>query len=63
VRNNLFSANDFKAIVENQQAHKLSSLPRAIIKPLGDAKTQLIVNMEPDKSDICEYELIFSKNL
>jgi hypothetical protein len=41
----------------------MSPLPRTIIKPLGDAKTQLIVNMEPDKSDISEYELIFSQNL
>jgi len=63
VRNNLFSANDFKAIVENQATTKISPLPRTIIKPLGDAKTQLIVNMEPDKSDISAYELIFSQNL
>ena len=63
VRNNLFSANDFKAILENQEANKVSSLPRAQIKPLGDAKTQLIVNIEPDKSDIREYELIFNQNL
>jgi transposase len=63
VRNSLFSANDFKAILENQEANKVSSLPRAQIKPLGDAKTQLIVNIEPDKSDIREYELIFNQNL
>lgn len=63
VRNNLFSANDFKAILENQEANKVPSLPRTQIKPLGDAKTQLIVNIEPDKSDIREYELIFNKNL
>jgi hypothetical protein len=63
VRNSLFSANDFKAILENQEANKVSSLPRTQIKPLGDAKTQLIVNIEPDKSDITEYELIFNQNL
>jgi len=63
VRNNLFSANDFKAILENQEANKVSSIPRLQIKPLGDAKTQLIVNIEPDKSDIREYELIFNQKL
>ena len=63
VRNSLFSANDFKAILENQEANKVSSLPRTQIKPLGDAKTQLIVNIEPDKSDIREYELIFNQKL
>ena len=32
------------------------------IKPLGDSKTQLIVNIRPDKADILDYELIFNKN-
>jgi transposase len=63
VRNNLFSASDFKSILQGQQAGKAHPTPRPVIKPLGDAKTQLIVNIEPERSDIREYEVIFNQSL
>jgi hypothetical protein len=63
VRNSLFSANDFKSILDGQQTNKTHSAPRPLIKPLGDAKTQLIVNIEPERSDIREYEVIFNQSL
>jgi transposase len=63
VRNSLFSANDFKAILESQQADKKRAVPRAMIKPLGDAKTQLMVHIEPERSDINEYEVIFNQSI
>ena len=63
VRNNLFSAGDFKSILESQGAEKRPEIPRMHIKPLGDAKTQLIVNMQPKKSDIGRYESIFNQNM
>ncbi|MDX9774310.1 MAG: IS21 family transposase [Bacteroidales bacterium] len=62
VRNSLFSASDFKSILQGQQAGRAHSTPRQVIKPLGDAKTQLIVNIEPERSDIREYEVIFNQN-
>jgi hypothetical protein len=63
IRNSLFSANDFKSILESQQLDKVHKAVRPLIKPLGDAKTQLIVNIEPEKSDIREYEVIFNQSL
>lgn len=63
VRNSLFSANDFKSIIEGQGTDKKRSVTSPQIKPLGDAKTQLIVNIEPEKSDINDYESIFNKNI
>lgn len=63
VRNSLFSASDFKSILQGQQSDKGRSVPRPVIKPLGDAKTQLIVSLEPEKSDIREYEVIFNQSL
>lgn len=63
VKNNLFSAGDFKSILENQGGDKKSDIPNMQIKPFGDAKTQLIVNMEPKKSDIQRYESIFHQNI
>jgi len=62
VRNSLFSANDFKSILENQGNDKKRSTLKNHIKPLGDAKTQLMVNIEPEKSDIGKYESIFNQN-
>jgi hypothetical protein len=61
VRNNLFSANDFRSVLESQAAKKAQPAKRAAIKPIGDAKTQLIANMEPEKSDINMYEAIFKQ--
>ena len=63
VRNSMFSASDFKSILQGQQSDKGRSVPRSVIKPLGDAKTQLIVSLEPEKSDIREYEVIFNQSL
>ena len=64
VRNSLFSASDFKSILEGQQAGRTHPTAlRPVIKPLGDAKTQLIVNIEPERSDIREYEVIFNQSL
>lgn len=63
VRNSLFSASDFKSILQGQQSGRTHSTPRPVIKPLGDAKTQLIVNIEPERSDIREYEVIFNQSL
>ena len=60
VNNKIISANDFKKIIESQPTEKKrSDDPQPKIKPLGGSKTQLIANIEPDKSDINEYEMIF----
>ena len=61
VENHLFSANDFTSIVERkitERKRRRESTPE--IKPLGDAKTQLMVNLEPEKSDIGKYEFLFN---
>ena len=63
IRNSLFSANDFKAILENQTREKKPAFIQPQIKPLGDAKTQLMVNIQPEKSDINHYEALFSQIL
>jgi len=63
VHNSLFSANDFKSIVENQSAEKKIAVLQPRIKPLGDAKTQLIANIEPEKSDINEYQSLFHQTV
>jgi len=62
VRNSLFSANDFKSILESHGIDKKRSIPNTQIKPLGDAKTLLIANTVPEKSDISDYESIFNQN-
>jgi transposase len=59
VRNALFSANDVKAILDAKKP-KSRRKEEGVVKPLGDAKTQLIVTMEPDKSDIDTYEALFT---
>lgn len=61
VENHLFSANDFTSMVERkitERKRRRESIPE--IKPLGDAKTQLMVNLEPEKSDIGKYEFLFN---
>jgi hypothetical protein len=63
VRNSLFSANDFKAILESQMVDKKCAVPKSTINPLGDAKTQLMVHIEPERSDIKEYEVIFNQTI
>jgi hypothetical protein len=63
VNNKIISANDFKTIIESQPGEKKrSDNHQPKIKPLGGSKTQLIAHMEPDKSDINEYELIFMQS-
>ncbi len=63
VRNSLFSASDFKSILQDQLSGRTQpTVLRPVIKPLGDAKTQLIVNIEPERSDIREYEVIFNQS-
>lgn len=63
VRNSLFSANDFKSIVENQNTEKKAANLQPRIKPIGDAKTQLIANIEPEKSDINQYQSLFCQTV
>ena len=63
VRNNLFSAGDLKSILESQDTEKRPEIPAIHIKPIGDAKTQLIVNIQPKKSDIARYESIFNQSM
>lgn len=61
VTNRIFSVNDFKSILESQPIETSLKSGKLKIKPLGGSKTQLIANIEPDKSDIQEYESIFIK--
>jgi hypothetical protein len=62
-QNSLFSAGDFKSILQCQSQDKPPGLLKAQIKPLGDAKTQLIANMQPQTADIGKYEAIFNQSL
>lgn len=61
VSNNICSANDFKSVIEHESASKKHVDQQPKVKPLGGSKTQLIANMEPEKSDINEYESIFTQ--
>lgn len=61
VHNELFSANDFKSLLEN--TNKVKKAPVQAVKPLGGNQTQLLANIAPDKSDISEYESIFNQNI
>ena len=61
VHNELFSANDFKSLLESSNKVKKST-EKTTVKPLGGTQTQLLANIEPDKSRISEYELIFNQN-
>ena len=62
VRNKLFSANDFKTILINENKDRKWIPEAPAIKPLGDSRTQLIANIRPDKADILDYEVIFNRN-
>lgn len=55
-------ANDFKSVVESQAADKTTRQKSLSIKPLGGTKTQMMAHIEPQKSDIREYESIFTQN-
>jgi len=63
VANNLFSANDFKSVLlkkELKSSVKKDSVNEEI-KPLGDDVVRMMVNIEPNKSDINTYEQLFNK--
>ena len=59
VNNELCSANDFKSLLESTNKVKKST-EKITLKPLGGSHTQLLANIEPDKSRISEYEIIFN---
>lgn len=61
VKNKIYSANDFKSVVESQTTGKKPKDVPSKIKPLGGSKTQIIAHIEPQKSNIQEYESIFTK--
>ena len=57
VKNKLYSANNFEAFIS--MGHVQDSVEKAVIKPLGDARTKLIVNFDPNRSSIVAYENLF----
>lgn len=57
VQNKLYSATDFKEIISSGPS--VGSEEQIHIRPLGDATTQLMVNVEPNRSDIDVYEDLF----
>lgn len=61
VGNHIFSSNDFRAVIEGQSSENHHPEPPLKIKPLGGSKIQLIANLEPERSDIKEYESIFNQ--
>jgi hypothetical protein len=63
VNNNVFHANDFKTVIQREAAqNERTKTPQPGIKPLGGSKTQMIANMKPEKSDIGEYEKMFTQS-
>ena len=60
VQNKLYSAVDFKEIISSGPAPQVDDVP--VIKPLGDATAQLMVHVEPNKSDIEVYDELFKRN-
>lgn len=63
VNNKIFHANDFKTVIEREAAqNEKPKVPQPGIKPLGGSKTQMIANLKPEKSDISEYEKLFTKS-
>lgn len=58
VKNKLYSANNFEAFISMGKAP--DSAEKAVIKPLGDARTKLIVNFDPNRSSIVAYENLFN---
>jgi len=57
VKNKLYSANNFEAFISTGQVQELTE--KAVIKPLGDARTKLMVNFDPNRSSIGTYESLF----
>ena len=63
VNNNIFHANDFKTVIERTAAQNdKPKVSQPGIKPLGGSKTQMIANLEPEKSDISDYEKLFTQS-
>lgn len=60
VQNKLYSATDFKEIISSSPVLKLDD--EVHIKPLGDASSRLMVNVEPNRSSIDVYEDLFKRN-
>lgn len=60
VQNKLYSATDFKEIISSTPAPRLDD--EVYIKPLGDASSRLMVNIEPNRSSIDVYEDLFKKS-
>lgn len=60
VQNKLYSATDFKEIISSHPVPKLDD--EVHIKPLGDASSRLMVNVEPNRSSIDVYEDLFNRN-
>ena len=58
IKCNLFSANDFKQIISSNPVVEQNDTEE--IKPLGDSKTKLMVNIEPRKSSIEVYDELFN---
>lgn len=61
VHNHIFSSNDFRSVIESGSSENRNQEPPPKIKPLGGSKIQLIANLEPERSDIKEYESIFNQ--
>ena len=57
VKNKLYSANNFEAFISMGKVPEPTE--KAVIKPLGDARTKLIVNFDPNRSSIVAYENLF----
>lgn len=63
VNNNIFHANDFKTVIERTAAQNdKPKVSQPGIKPLGGSKAQMIANLEPEKSDINDYEKLFTQS-
>lgn len=60
VQNKLYSATDFKEIISSHPVPKPDD--EVHIKPLGDASSRLMVNVEPNRSSIDVYEDLFKRN-
>ena len=56
----LRSATDFKEIISSYPVPKLDD--EVHIKPLGDASSRLMVNVEPNRSSIDVYEDLCKRN-
>ena len=63
INNHVFSATDFKYIIEKESVREKSRIRFPLIKPLGGSKTQLMAHIEPERSDIHIYESFFHQQI